>query len=227
MMRICREFPAMTFQSRLFFGVLLLALLPLAQAEEPRQLTWANLVPASAVTENPFLELSRDQLTWISDVAAVRDRQARGDTTVTPAEIQTARNLSEKLEQAGVDVDGLLAQRAVIARRGQEVDQTLDGKLVRIPGYLLPLEFSGRKVSEFLLVPWVGACIHTPPPPPNQIVHVRTEQGYTTDGGLYTPVWVSGTMKTEQRTSSLELVDGASDIPSSYLLEATSIKPYE
>ena len=45
-----------------------------------------------------------------------------------------------------------------------------------MPGYLLPLEFSGKLVSEFLLVPWVGACIHTPPPPPNQIVHVKTDK---------------------------------------------------
>ena len=216
----------MTFQSRLFFGVLLLALLPLAQAEEPRQLTWANLVPASAVTENPFLELSRDQLTWISDVAAVRDRQARGDTTVTPAEIQTARNLSEKLEQAGVDVDGLLAQRAVIARRGQEVDQTLDGKLVRIPGYLLPLEFSGRKVSEFLLVPWVGACIHTPPPPPNQIVHVTPDQPVEM-AGMFAPVWVTGTLETGAVKKTLSMIDGTADIDIGYTRRASAVTDYK
>ena len=64
-------------------------------------------------------------------------------------------------------------------------------------------------------------------PPPNQIVHVKTDEAYTTDGGLYTPVWVSGLMKTEQSKSSLNFVDGASDIPSSYALEATSVKPYE
>jgi hypothetical protein len=98
---------------------------------------------------------------------------------------------------------------------------------VRIPGYLLPLEFDGDKVSEFLLVPYVGACIHTPPPPPNQIVHVKTKEAYATDGGLYTPVWVNGLMKAEQVQSSLSFVDGASDIPSAYALEAISVEPYE
>ena len=82
-------------------------------------------------------------------------------------------------------------------------------------------------LGEFLLVPYVGACIHTPPPPPNQIVHVRTEEAYTTDGGLYTPVWVNGLMKTEQSQSNLNFVDGSAGIPSSYALEAVSVEPYE
>ena len=57
------------------------------------------------------------------------------------------------------------------------MNPALDGKTIRIPGYVLPLEFSGSKVTEFLLVPWVGACIHTPPPEPNQIVYVKARQG--------------------------------------------------
>lgn len=216
----------MMFLLRFIVLVLALTLLPLAQAEEARQLAWADLVPASAVTENPFLALSRDQLTWISDVAAVRDRQARGDTTVTPAEVQTAKTLSEKLEQAGVDVEGLLAQRAVIARRGQEVDQTLDGKLVRIPGYLLPLEFSGKKVSEFLLVPWVGACIHTPPPPPNQIVHVKPDQPVEM-AGMFAPVWVTGTLATGAVKKTLSMIDGTADIDIGYTLRASAVTDYK
>src|SRR6187549_1707175 len=51
--------------------------------------------------------------------------------------------------------------------------KALDGKSVRIPGYMVPLEDDSEIVSEFLLVPYVGACIHTPPPPPNQIVQVK------------------------------------------------------
>ena len=106
-------------------------------------------------------------------------------------------------------------------------NKALDGKPVRIPGYLLPLEFDGDQVSEFLLVPYVGACIHTPPPPPNQIVHVKTREAYTLDGGLYTPVWVNGLMKTEQSQSNLNFIDGSSSIPSSYALDAISVELYE
>ena len=77
------------------------------------------------------------------------------------------------------------------------------------------------------IVPWVGACIHTPPPPPNQIVHVSNPQGYEVDGGLYTPVWVSGLMRTEQTRANLEYVDGSSDVPSAYRMDAQTVEPYE
>lgn len=53
----------------------------------------------------------------------------------------------------------------------------LDGESIRIAGYLVPLEYNEKKlISEFLLVPYYGACIHTPPPPANQIIHVFMNQ---------------------------------------------------
>lgn len=134
-------------------------------------------------------------------------------------------------EEEGIDSDGLIAMRGQMTQgripRAWLANRELDGKPVRIPGFLLPLEFEGDKVSEFLLVPYVGACIHVPPPPPNQIVHVKTEEAYATDGDLYIPIWVNGLMKTEQSRSSLSLVDGSSNIHSTYTLEAKSIELYE
>jgi len=197
-----------------------------ASADAPRQLMWVDLVPKSAAMDNPFTRLTRDQLTWISDVAAVRDRQARGDNTVTPAEIITAQRLSDKLEKAGVDVDGLLAQRSELAQRGRAVVPLLNGLTVRIPGYLLPLEFSGKRVSEFLLVPWVGACIHTPPPPPNQIVHVTPEKPVEM-AGMFVPVWVTGKLTTGELQKSLSMIDGAANIDIGYSIRATEVTPYQ
>jgi len=195
-------------------------------AEEPRQVMWADLVPKSAVVDNPFLRLSRDQLGWISDVAAVRDQKARGDQKLSAADLDKERALSRKLEQAGVDVDGLLTIRQEIIERGRKVNRLLDGQNVRIPGYLLPLEFSGRRVTEFLLVPWVGACIHTPPPPPNQIVHVKPDKPVEMTG-MFVPVWVTGQLKTGAVRKSLSLVDGAADIDAGYSLRATQVEPYK
>ena len=201
-----------------------------AFAAEPREITWDDLVPAEAEFDDPFTELDEDTLFELSLVAQIRDRLAKGEKV----EDETMANYEKRvegLEEQGVDIDGLIGMREEVAKERVAktflANQELDGKPVRIPGYLLPLEFDGDKVTEFFLVPYVGACIHTPPPPPNQIVHVKTDEGYTTDGGLYTPVWVNGMMKTEQSTSSLNFVDGASDIPSSYALEATSVELYE
>jgi hypothetical protein len=70
----------------------------------------------------------------------------------------------------------------------------LDGKRVRIGGYVVSLDFDATRVKEFLLVPFVGACIHVPPPPANQIVYVKSGQGFEVKG-LFEPVWVTGTLK--------------------------------
>ncbi len=55
------------------------------------------------------------------------------------------------------------------------VNKSLEGATVRLPGFIVPLEaVKSGDVSEFLLVPYFGSCIHVPPPPPNQIVYVHT-----------------------------------------------------
>lgn len=199
-------------------------------AVETREITWDDLVPAEAQFDDAFTKLDEDTLFELSLVASVRDRINAG-TKVDEETLANYRKRVEGLEDDGVDVDGLIAMRDKITKeriaKTYLANQELNDKPVRIPGYLLPLEFDGDQVTEFFLVPYVGACIHTPPPPPNQIVHVRVDDGYTTEGGLYTPVWVNGLMKTEQSESNLDYVDGTSNIPSSYALEATTIEPYE
>ncbi len=74
------------------------------------------------------------------------------------------------------------------------VVQALDGKRVHIGGYIVPLDFEATRIKEFLLVPFVGACIHVPPPPANQIVYVKAERGFDVKGS-FDPVWVTGTLK--------------------------------
>ena len=69
----------------------------------------------------------------------------------------------------------------------------VDGESVRIPGYIVPLEGDEGTITEFFLVPYFGACIHVPPPPPNQIVHVIMNKGFPGEMAFY-PVWVSGVL---------------------------------
>jgi len=73
--------------------------------------------------------------------------------------------------------------------------KALDGKQVKIPGYMVPLEDDSEIVSEFLLVPYVGACIHTPPPPPNQIVQVKMNSQKKVKMSFWDPVWVYGKLQ--------------------------------
>ncbi len=84
-----------------------------------------------------------------------------------------------------------------------EVNAALDGQDVRIPGFIVPLELDeAGRVTEFFLVPYFGACIHVPPPPPNQMVYVVMEQGINLDS-MYSAYWISGRMKTETRSTTL------------------------
>jgi hypothetical protein len=79
----------------------------------------------------------------------------------------------------------------------------LDGKAIRLGGYPVPLENDEKGNSTlFFLVPYPGACIHVPPPPPNQLVLVRYPKGIVLDD-IYAPIWVSGTLKVEAISNDL------------------------
>jgi hypothetical protein len=78
----------------------------------------------------------------------------------------------------------------------------MNGRSVKLPGYLVPLESGKTGIREFLLVPYFGACIHTPPPPANQIIHVRSTRPLR---GLRTmdAIWVSGTLQSRRASSDM------------------------
>ena len=72
----------------------------------------------------------------------------------------------------------------------------MEGQAIRIPGFIVPLEFNDEQtITQFFLVPFFGACIHVPPPPPNQIIFVNYPKGLKLDA-LYDPFWISGVLKT-------------------------------
>ena len=77
---------------------------------------------------------------------------------------------------------------------------SLDGQSVRIPGYVVPLEETADGLKEFLLVPYFGACIHTPPPPSNQIIHVRPKSAAKGLRSMDT-VWITGMLSNAQTDS--------------------------
>jgi uncharacterized protein len=87
-----------------------------------------------------------------------------------------------------------------------EALRKLDGVLVRIPGFMVPLEDTETRVTEFLLVPYFGACIHTPPPPPNQMAHVLMERNQTVNVNLWDPIWIIGKLSIESVESPYGIV---------------------
>ena len=200
-----------------------------AVAEPALSINWEDLVPPREPFDNPFRGLTQDQLLDLASVARLRERAANG--AITAIRERNERLAKEKsLLSQGVEVDELLAARAKIMERHRRdslaVVSSLDGKRVKIAGYVLPIEFQGTKATEFLLVPYVGACIHVPPPPPNQIVHVKFSEGHHTSG-LFDPVWVNGRISTGLSSQNLHLVDGEASIPVGYRLSASTVEPYK
>ena len=99
------------------------------------------------------------------------------------------------------------------------INKALEGANIKIPGFIVPLDVGkDGLVTEFFLVPYFGACIHVPPPPPNQIVYVRMAKGVALDS-IYEAYWITGRMKTSNKTTRL----GAA----AYQLDANKVEIYK
>jgi len=83
-----------------------------------------------------------------------------------------------------------------------KLNEALDGPYIQMPGYILPLEIGVSGVTSFILVPYVGACIHVPPPPPNQLVFVTTNKPWPAED-LWDAVWVTGELRTHLQTNEI------------------------
>jgi hypothetical protein len=146
------------------------------------------------------------ELAWSDMVPADAPPQV-----VEPAPLHDLAQLADALAEAGPATPQQSPAAPVVKQ--------LDGLAVKLPGYIVPLDVTEEgRVTEFLLVPYFGACIHVPPPPSNQIVHVTTELGVLLDA-LYQPFWIEGALRVEQ--SSSELAEAG------YRMQADKIYAYE
>lgn len=97
--------------------------------------------------------------------------------------------------------------------------KALDGQFVKLPGYVVPLESdAGGLLNEFLLVPYFGACIHVPPPPPNQIVYVKLKKPFNLNS-MADPYWVVGTMSTTRWSGDVADTD--------YVMAGDRVEPFK
>jgi hypothetical protein len=169
--------------------LLSLLLLPLLSHAEPPELDWLELMPRE---DQKALE-AMPEISHDSPEAAGSFGQQGG------------------LKQQARDLPAVMYSKKTVAH--------LDGKQVRMGGYPVPLESDAEGKSTLLfLVPYPGACIHVPPPPPNQIVLVRYPEGIVLDD-IYAPLWVDGTLHIEPVEN--ELAEAV------YALDATSVRLVE
>ena len=108
--------------------------------------------------------------------------------------------------------------RPIFDANATKLNPVLDGAYIKMPGYIIPIDLSTKGLTSFVLVPYVGACLHTPPPPPNQLVFVTTQTPWPSEA-LWDAVWVTGLMQHE--IQSTEVAD------TGYVLKADQMEVYE
>ncbi|TWI52441.1 hypothetical protein IQ22_03586 [Pseudomonas duriflava] len=119
------------------------------------------------------------------------------------------------LHQGSLDESG---PAALQSSPDAPVVKALNGQTVKLPGYIVPLMVTEEgEVTEFLLVPYYGACIHVPPPPSNQIVYVKGAKNVQL-AALHLPYWVEGALQVEAASSELAAAG--------YQMQAQRITPY-
>lgn len=195
-----------------------------AQATTPVDISWEDLIPQQPEMEDPLAGLSEEEagfIEWIIYLRQYLPEEIRPENEEFHQELEAAL---PELKKKGFDIDLIIADRR---RYNTAVNGELDLKEIRLSGYLLPLDLSGRKIADFLLVPYIGACIHAPPPPPNQIISAVTATPIAFRlEELFRPVTVTGTLAIERLSKELFLVDGSDDIEISYSLSVTNIQDY-
>lgn len=165
---------------------------PAGASADVLELKWADLRPARP-------KLPPKPKTFFSEVPKPGEREA------DPTPVAEGAFMSVKRRQPGAD-------------GAAPVMDSLNGRMVRIGGYVVPLDFEATRIKEFLLVPYVGACVHVPPPPANQIVYVTLTDPIEIKGA-FDPVAVTGRLSTEPAFTGLA--------DTGYTLAAEAVAPWQ
>lgn len=149
---------------------------------------------------------------YLPDEARARYRDTSWDDLIPPG-VPYAEIIGEGEMDEANDI-----WKPIYDANATRFNDGLDGKKIKLPGYVLPLEMSTDGLHEFILVPYIGACIHVPPPPPNQLVFVTTRKPWYADN-LWDAVWVYGTLTTQAHSTAVAEIG--------YQLSASKIEIYE
>ncbi|WP_280621352.1 DUF3299 domain-containing protein [Vibrio splendidus] len=199
-------------------------------ASEIKVTYWDELVPNMELMEDPFQKLDRNQMFDMATIARFKEAQSKDGFVASDEATQEIVEVTERLRKQNVDVEALFVAREQIMKQrealGSKPNTEVVGSKHRIPGYITPIEMDGTKVTKFFLVPSAGACIHTPPPPANQLVLIDYPQGIELVS-LMTPVWVEGQLTGHQSKENVNYSDGAANVQSVYVMKADGIEQYQ
>lgn len=137
------------------------------------------------------------------------------------AEVQPILWKALRPAEQGNRPDRLPGTAATVAQ-GETLVSAFDGRMIELSGYVLPVDRTGDSVHEFMLVPWSGACSHTAPPPPNQLVHVVLSEPIRIDK-VYDTVKITGKLKPGLEKTQLFIMDGVRVLQSGYSMSNATV----
>jgi hypothetical protein len=219
----------MSLFTRLLSLLLISGMATTVLAKDAQPTYWDELIPNVDTIDDPFSALNDNQMFDIATIARFEDAKKQSGFVASESATQEIADIKASLAQEGVDVDYLFEMREQIKQQRQQLatqpnQEVLDAKR-KIPGFITPIEMDSTKVTKFFLVPSAGACIHTPPPPANQLVLVDYPDGIELVS-LSTPVWVEGDLLSETSVENVNYADGAANVESVYTMQADEIELY-
>ena len=153
--------------------------------------------PAVSADAQIYEDIDWTELMPAEDLSALLNRPAFLDDIADGSAQDSLDNFQQR------QLEDEQAQQYQAALSSTRVIQGFDGKAIRIPGFIVPLaQNEDKEVTRFFIVPYFGACLRMPPPPPNQILYVEYKEGIAVEN-LYDPYWFKGTVKIDNHESAL------------------------
>lgn len=176
-----------------------------------------------SIQSEPLKEITYTAIEW-TDLLPDEDLEALENPPEYIDEIEDGSEGDQLTSQLKAEpttkptIDNETEDRYQQALVSKNIRPEFEGRHVRIPGFIVPLEFDEyQTITTFFLVPFFGACIHYPPPPPNQILYAEYEPGIKLDV-LYDPFWINGTLSTTLIENEMATA--------AYSISVSAIEPY-
>ncbi|MEL7332096.1 MAG: DUF3299 domain-containing protein [Cyanobacteria bacterium J06560_2] len=215
-----------------FALAVLLTVVSAAPATAQQTIAWDDLQQVSSTNlRNPYEHLSEAQTYRLSNLYQLKEWAKVNTPAPDSIEVKEIHQLEQDLAAEGLDTDALLVHadeaRIYWQSQSRNTNPDLEEQSVQLSGYVLPLgdaqsASQTQPVSEFLLVPYVGACVHVPAPPPNQMIHIKPATAIE-NPGLFSAVQVTGKLRSQSASYELFRVDGTLSVTVSYAMDLEAI----
>lgn len=192
-----------------------------------------QLMDSATALRKQFVQLPKsDQRYYLAVTQAleVRARVDAGSVTVNDLEDWEMELLESEIIDQHPEVEALWTAQTELEEKmqaaGGSVAQQLNGKSVKLPGYVLPIDPTANPIQKFLFVPDLSVFVHPPAPPANQVIHVTFEKGVTLDE-IKKLVWVEGVITTTGGQHIVSYDDEDRPVDVAYSMTARRTLPYQ